>query len=382
MRTLILTWEFPPNKVGGIGSHCYDLSRKLSNMGHDVEVITYGCQESEEEIEGVKIHRVPSTWAPDTISWSLFLGHRMEKKALELHKEEKLEVIHAHDWMAVPGAVGIKKMLNIPMVLTIHSTEAGRTGITSDYSRMINDIEWYGTYEADQIITVGKDFSEEIRNRFNPPHEKLHYIPNGMDLKRYDEATKHTKRSDYAGEWEKLVFFAGRMVKQKGIEYLIDAIPEVLKEHGEAKFVLAGGGDVNEYRRMAEKRGINDKTYFLGQAEEQNIFSLFKIADASVAPSIYEPFGIVALESMAGKTPMVASSVGGLKETIKHEWSGLHTYPANSRSIADQLNRVLSDRSWGAWMGKNGRKDVEKRYGWDKIAAYTTGVYGSAMEIW
>lgn len=382
MRTLILTWEYPPNKVGGIGSHCCDLSRKLASMGHDVEVVTYGEQESTEEMDGVKIHRIPSTWAPDTISWSMFLGHRMEKKAIELHKEEPIEVVHAHDWMTVPGAIGIKKMLEIPMVFTIHSTEAGRNGINSEYSRMINDIEWYGTYEADRIITVGKDFSEEIKSRFGPPDEKVNYIPNGMDLERYDQATKNTKRSDYAADWEKLVFFAGRMVQQKGVKYLIDAIPGVLKEHKEAKFVFAGGGNIEEYMRIAAEKGVKDKTYFLGQTDEQEIFALFKISDASVAPSIYEPFGIVALESMAGKTPMVASSVGGLKETIKHEWSGLHTYPADPHSIKEQLNRVLSDGQWGAWMGRNGRKNVEKNYGWDKIAAYTTGVYGSAIGIW
>lgn len=382
MNVMLLTWEFPPNKVGGIGSHCYDLSRELASMGHEVDVITYGEQESEEETDGVRVHRVPSTWAPDTISWAMFLGHRMEKKAIEINKERKIEVLHAHDWMTVPGAVGIKKMLGIPMAFTIHSTEAGRNGVYSEYSRMINDLEWYGTYEASEIITVGRDFSEEIKSRFHPPAEKVHYIPNGMDLKRYDEATRHTRRSDYAGDWEKIVFFAGRMVRQKGVEHLIDAVPNVLKEHGDTKFVLAGGGNLDEYRAIAAQRGVRDKTYFLGQVDEQMIFSLFKIADVSVAPSVYEPFGIVALESFAGETPMVASSVGGFKETVKHEWSGLHTYPANPQSISDQLNRVLSDEKWGDWMGRNGRKDTEENYRWDKIAAYTTGVYGRAMELW
>jgi len=382
MRVMLLTWEFPPYKVGGIGSHCYDLSQSLAEMGHDVHVITYGDSEKTEQVGKVAVHRVPSANAPDTISWSIYLGQRMEKKAIELQKEGRFDLVHAHDWMTVPAAVGIKKMLGLPFVFTLHSTEHGRSGVHDSYTKMINDLEWYGTYECSELVTVGKDFCSEVRQLFRPPENKLHYIPNGIDIARFDKTTSNLDKKNFSSDWEKMVLFAGRMVNQKGVDHLLHAIPMVLREHPEAKFVLAGGGGLEHYRKTAFSLGIDHKTFFIGHVEEKVVFSLFKIADVSVAPSVYEPFGIVALESFAARTPMVASAVGGLKETIQHEWSGLHTYPASPQSIADQLNRVLWDLNWGRWMGDNGRKSAEKDFGWDKIAACTTGVYGKTLELW
>ncbi len=382
MRVLMATWEFPPFKVGGIGSHCYDLSRTLASMDHDVHILTYGDSHGQEEIEGVTVHRLPSAIAPDTISWSMFLSHQMEKKAIELSKEEKFDVVHAHDWMTVPAGVGIKKLLNIPMVFTLHSTERGRSGVHDAYTRMINDLEWYGTYESDEVITVGKDFYSEVKHMFNVPEEKIHYIRNGVDISRFDGNKADVQRADYADDREKLILFVGRLTHQKGIDYLLGSIPGVLNQHPEAKFVIAGGGAVDHYRNMAYKIGIAHKTFFTGYLPEESLISLYKKADLTVAPSVYEPFGIVALESAAARTPTVGSYVGGLKETIVHERTGLHSYPAHLQSLCDQINRSLWDEDWRKWMGSNARKMVEKDYTWGKIANWTSGVYGKAMGIW
>jgi glycogen(starch) synthase len=382
MRILMATWEFPPFKVGGIGSHCYDLSRTLASMDHDVHILTYGDNRALEKTEGVTVHRMPSTYAPDTISWSMFLSHQMEKKAIELHKEERFDVIHAHDWMTVPAGVGIKKLLNIPMVFTLHSTEKGRSGIHDSYTRMINDLEWYGTYEAGEVITVGKDFHSEVKHMFNVPESKIHYIRNGVDISRFDNNTPEVSRSEYVTDWEKLILFVGRLTYQKGVDYLLGAIPGVLKQHPEAKFVIAGGGALDHYKDMAHRIGIGHKTYFTGYLPEESLISLFKTADLTVAPSVYEPFGIVALESAAARIPTVGSYVGGLKETIIHEMTGLHSYPAHLISLSDQINRSLWDEDWRKWMGSNARKMVEKDYTWDKIARWTTGVYGKSLGMW
>ena len=382
MRILIATWEFPPFKVGGIGSHCYDLSRTLASMGHDVHILTYGDKPVQEETEGVSVHRLPSTYAPDTISWSMFLSHQMEKKAIELHKEEKFDLIHAHDWMTVPAGVGIKKLLKIPMVFTLHSTEKGRSGVHDSYSKMINDLEWYGTYEANQVITVGQDFYNEVKWLFNVPDNKIHYIRNGVDISRFDNSKTEIDRSDYAADWEKLVLFVGRLSYQKGVDYLLGSIPLVLSQHPEAKFVIAGGGALDYYKSMAHRIGIAHKTFFTGFVPEETLISLFKKADLTVAPSVYEPFGIVALESAAARTPTVGSYVGGLKETIIHERTGLHSYPAHLVSLAEQVSRSLWDENWRKWLGSNARRMVQENYTWGKIARWTTGVYGKAIGIW
>jgi glycosyltransferase involved in cell wall biosynthesis len=379
MKILMTTWEFPPIKVGGIGSHCFDLCKALSEQGAEVHVLTFGEHARHEIVDNISVHRIPSGHAPDTISWATFLGHQMEKKAIELDKEENFDVVHAHDWMMVPAGVGIKKTLDLPMVFTLHSTEHGRSGIHDSYTKMINDLEWYGTYEANEIITVGQDFYKEVRWLFNPPEDKLHYIPNGVDVDRFDTNTFSVDKNDYALDWEKIVLFVGRLTHQKGVEHLIKAMPAVLNENSDAKFVLAGGGAIDHYRGIAHAHGIGGKALFTGYVPEHVLLSLFKTSEVAVAPSIYEPFGIVALEAGAARKPIVGSFVGGLKETIVHETTGLHSYPADYKSIASQLNAALSDPFWAKRMGLNGRKRVEKNYRWNRIAALTFKCYLKAQ---
>ncbi len=382
MKDLMATWEFPPYKVGGIASHVNDLSLALTKMGHEVHVLTYGDQSSDVEQSKVFVHRLSSTYAPNTISWSMFLCQKMEKAAIRLHKEHHFDVVHAHDWMMVPAGVGIKKVLRLPMVFTLHSTEAGRSGVHDAYTKMINDLEWYGTYESDQIITVGCDFCDEVKGLFHPPEGKIHYIPNGVDMKRFEDVKFFLDKATFASDWEKVVLFVGRMSHQKGLEFLVWAAPKILRTHPEAKFVVSGGGDHSQYRSLANQLGVGSKFYFAGYTPEHLLPSLYSMATATVAPSIYEPFGIVALESSAAHTPVVGSYVGGLKDTIVHEYTGLHTYPAHVQSIIDQTDRVLSDTSWAKWMGENGHSWVSHNFTWDKISRWTTGIYGKALKLW
>ena len=384
MRILMATWEYPPVKVGGIASHVNDLSKALVRMGHDVHILTHGETKMENYDAGITIHRVPSVNnATDTVTWSIALSHKMEKEAVRLHKQYKFELVHAHDWMMVPAATGLKKLLNIPFVFTLHSTEHGRSGVHDAYTKMINDLEWYGTYEAQQVITVGKEFSAEVKSIFRVPDHKLHYIPNGVDIKKFDSAKMFAKRNDYVADWEKMVFFCGRMTYVKGVSHLLDAAPSILSEHPDAKFVLAGRGPaLPHYMQKAKSLGIWDKVYFTGYVDDETLISLYRMADLTVAPSLYEPFGIVALEAAAARRPTIGSYVGGLKETIINEFTGLHTWAANPSSIAEQVGRALSDEGWCRWLGNNGRKHVEKNFKWDKIAHWTTGVYGKALGIW
>ncbi|MFP4115780.1 MAG: glycosyltransferase family 4 protein [Candidatus Aenigmatarchaeota archaeon] len=373
MKILMLTWEYPPHKVGGVGSHCKSLAETLEGRGHDVTVLTYGEKEKRENQEDVEIYRVSAGPADDVVTWSLMLNHEIQKKATELIKEGEYDLVHAHDWSSVPAATAIKKGADLPMVFTIHSTERGRSGIHSDMSRLINDLEWYGTYEADQVITVGKDLKGEVQYHFSVPDEKLHYVPNGVDMKRFKGA--ESVRDEIALDWEDMVLYVGRLCHQKGVRHLIHAMPKVLKERPETKFIFTGGGAVDKYRNMARNVGVEDKAYFTGFVPEERLVDLYKSADATVMPSIYEPFGIVALESMAVETPVVASYVGGLKETVVHEWCGLHTYPSDPDSIDWGIQMILSDKTWNNWMGEKGKERVEENYRWEMVAELTDSIY-------
>lgn len=343
-------------------------------------MITYGEKEDTEYREGVEIHRVTSTdSASDTLSWAMHLGHQMEKKAVELAGNHDFDLVHAHDWMAVSASSGIKNTLDIPMVFTVHSTQKGRDGIDSDYQRAIHNLEWYGTYEADQVITVGREFSEEVKHTFDVPDDKVNYIPNGVDLEKFDSHTNNLNYNDYALDWEKIVLFVGRMYPQKGPGHLIEAMPHIIDRNPEAKFVMVGSGATDHYRRIARSE-VDEKVYFPGYVSDKELLSLMKTAEMTVAPSVYEPFGIVPLEAAACETPTVGSYTGGMKDTIVHEYTGLHTYPADSDSIAHQVERAMNDPGWTDWLGDNARERVEDNFRWEQISAWTTGIYSKAVK--
>lgn len=375
-----MTWEYPPIKAGGIASHCEDLTTTLADQGHEPVVIAYGDEESCEVRDGVEIHRVNATdSAANTLSWTMSLGHEIEKKAIELAKTVDFDLVHAHDWMAVPGATGIKKTLDLPMVFTVHSTQRGRDGLESEYQETIHNLEWYGTYEAEEVITVGRDISEEVKHVFEVPGEKVNYVPNGVDIEKFESTGGDLDRSGYALDWEQIVLFVGRMYPQKGPGHLIEAMPRVLDERPEAKFVMVGSGATDHYRGLAKEK-VGEKAYFPGYVPNSELVSLMKAAELTVAPSVYEPFGIVPLEAAACETPTVGSYVGGMKDTIIHEYTGLHSYPEDPDSIAYQVERALNDPGWAGWMGENARDRVEDNFRWEQIAAWTTGVYREALE--
>lgn len=380
MRPLFFTWEYPPYKAGGIAAHCEDLATTLADQGHEPVVITYGDEEDSEVRDGVEIHRVPSTnSAENTLSWAMHLGHQMEKKAIELSKGKDFDLVHAHDWMAVPGATGVKKTLGLPMVFTVHSTQKGRDGINSEYQETIHNLEWYGTYEAEEVITVGREFSEEVKHNYDVPEGKVNYIPNGVDLEKFDNHTNNLNYNNYAMDWEQIVLFVGRMYPQKGPGHLIEAMPQILEEKPEAKFVMCGSGATEHYKSIA-KDVAGDKVYFPGYVTDEELLSLMKSAEMTVAPSVYEPFGIVPLEAAACQTATVGSYTGGMKDTIIHEYTGLHTYPGDHNSIKNQVTRALEDPGWTDWMGDKARERVEDNFRWEQITAWTTGIYSEALE--
>lgn len=380
IKPLFVTWEYPPFKAGGIAAHCEDLASTLADQGHEPIVITHGPEEETEYREGIRVERVPcSDTAVNTLSWAMHLGHEIEKKAVELYKQEEFDLVHAHDWMAVPGATGIKKTLDVPMVFTVHSTQQGRDGIEGEYQQTIHDLEWYGTYEASQVITVGREFSEEVKHTFKVPEEKINYIPNGVNLEKFDNHTNNLNWNDYALDHEEIILFVGRMYPQKGPGHLIEAMPEILDRNSHAKFVMCGSGATEHYKGIAKNK-VGEKVHFPGYVSDNELLSLMKSSAMTVAPSVYEPFGIVPLEAAACNTATVGSYVGGMKDTIIHEYTGLHTYPEDSGSIAYQVNRALNDGGWTDWMGDKARQRVEDNFRWEQITAWTTGIYQKAVE--
>ena len=386
MKICMLSWEFPPRIVGGIARHCCSLTRALAQRGHEVNLVTleFPGASAYEEMDGVKIHRVPIELGhPHFLTWVLLFNHFIEKRAAKLCREEKPDIIHAHDWLVSPSAISLKHSLNVPLILTMHSTETGRAlGLHSPDSFAIDGLEWWATYEAHRIIVTSGAMKKEVRDHFGLPMEKLVTIPNATDLKRFEVSVdRQSVRRKYLLPHEKMVLFVGRLTPQKGVKYLIQAVPLVLRHHSGAKFVVVGEGWLRDsLENLARSIGYLGKILFTGFLPEHALTEIMVSADVLVVPSIYEPFGIVALEGMAAGTPVVVTQTDGLAEIVKHGQTGLLVYPRNPESIAWGVEQILSNPSYAQRLVNNARGEVRKTYNWDVIAEKTIRVYEEAVD--
>ena len=387
MKILMLTWEYPPRIVGGIARVVHDLSKRLIKDGHEVTVVTYkdGDTPAYENDKGVEVYRVENYMIhPNNfIDWIMQLNFNLIAKATEIiQKEGKFDVIHAHDWLVANAAKALKNAFDIPIVATIHATEAGRnSGIHDDTQRYINDTEWLLTYEATEVIVNSNYMKNHVQGLFGLPFDKINVIPNGINLTNFNGVDRdYDFRRQYAMDNEKIILYVGRLVYEKGVQHLISAMPKILENYHDAKLIIAGkGGMLDELKGQAEAIGLSNKVYFTGYLNSKQVQKMYKCADVAVFPSTYEPFGIVALEAMLAGVPTVVSDIGGLNEIVDHGVNGMKSYAGNSNSIADSVISLLYDKQLAANVSKKAKQKVKEEFNWNKIAQNTHYIYEQAI---
>ncbi|MHB1418509.1 MAG: glycosyltransferase family 4 protein [Bacillota bacterium] len=387
MRVLMLSWEYPPRSVGGLARHVEDLSIAAAAQGQQVHVVTCGTPGAPpyEEDQGVHIHRVDlyPVDAPDLRTWVLQLNVKMLEQAVSLvERFGKFNVIHAHDWLAAFTGRALKHAFQWPLIATIHATEAGRNhGLHNDGQRYISSVEWWLTYEAWRVIVCSWAMFHEVQNLFQLPSDKIRVIPNGVNAAKF-QFTEDSPgfRERFASPGEKIIFFVGRLVQEKGVQVLLDAMPAILAACPEAKLVVAGTGPMeNHLRHQTWSRNISTKIHFAGYIDDHTRNQLYHHATVAVFPSQYEPFGIVALEGMAAGTPVVVSDTGGLSEIVTHGINGLKAYPGDAGSLATNIIRVLRDENYAGSLRQNASRLVLDVYDWRQIARQTIEVYHQVL---
>ena len=387
MKILMLTWEYPPRIVGGIARVVHDLSKRLIKDGHEVTVITYrdGDVPEYENDKGVNVNRTENFMIHPSnfIDWIMQMNFNMIAKANELIANgEKFDVIHAHDWLVAYSAKTLKQSYNIPLISTIHATEAGRnSGIHDEVQRYINDTEWLLTYESSEVIVNSNYMKCELQRLFGLPFEKINVVPNGININNFAGIEKDYEfRRQYAMDNEKIILYVGRLVYEKGVQNLISAMPKILNGYNDSKLVIVGrGGMYDELKNQAKAIGIENKIYFTGYLNSKQVQKMYKCADVAVFPSTYEPFGIVALEAMLAGVPAVVSDIGGLDEIINHGIDGMKSYAGNSNSIADSVLTLLYDHKLCSNISKNAKAKVKEQFNWNKIAQDTHFIYEKAI---
>jgi len=210
--------------------------------------------------------------------------------------------------------------------------------------------------------------SSQIRWAYGLPEQKLAVIPNGVDVDMFNQKFERQEfRGRFASPNEKIVLFVGRLVYEKGVQVLINSLPKILTSVN-AKLVIVGDGYMmDSLKRQAESMGLTNKVFLTGFLDEQSLRSLYKCADVCVVPSLYEPFGITALEAMAARVPVVVSDAGGLSEIIEHDVTGIKVYPDNPESLAWGITSVLLNPSQATRIQSNAYRKVMNTYDWSKI---------------
>lgn len=389
MRVLILSWEYPPVMVGGLGRHVHSLAEALTGLGHEVTMLTRHASGAayDEVTGGVRVVRVPEDpplfgFEDELLAWAMALNHALTRAGLAVADQDPPDVLHAHDWLVAHAATTLKHHLRVPLVATVHATEAGRHQgwLPGPVNKAIHSVEWWLTYEARRLITCSAHMRWEVTRLFDLPPEKVDVIPNGVAVDRWrsDPATAAAVRQRYAGTGP-LVVFSGRLVYEKGVHDLISAMPRLRRRHPGIRLVVAGSGPHDgALREQARKLRLGRSVCFAGFIPDEELAALAVAADCAVVPSIYEPFGMVALEAAAAGTPLVVADVGGLREFVDHGITGLRFAPGDAAGLADAVTALLTDQVLARRCARQARQAVADGYAWPRVAELTAGAYQRA----
>jgi glycogen(starch) synthase len=385
MRVLIVSWEYPPIVEGGLGRHVRKLAEGLVREDVEVHVLTRGAREHavEETRAGVIVHRVeeppfPKDDLESFVQWVDAMNTHMRAAGADLVARFGFDLIHGHDWLVAKACEALARKSGLPYLTTIHATEFGRhQGWVGKHPQSyIHRIESRMAKRADGVITCSHYMRGHVADVFGVDEARVTVIPNGIDpddLVAVDDLA--ALRARFAAPDERLVLLIGRLVYEKGFQVALDALPGVIENLGDVRFLVAGSGTHElELKRQARKLGLDKHGTFLGWIGDDVLHSLYRIADLCVVPSLYEPFGIVALEAMASGVPCIVADTGGLREVVPNFDVGLRFRGGSSSHLATMMNTLLTDADLRDRLITEASEHV-LRFDWADVARQTLGVY-------
>ncbi|MGH2949086.1 MAG: glycosyltransferase family 4 protein [Solirubrobacteraceae bacterium] len=383
MRVLILSWEYPPIVEGGLARHVRKLSEQLGAQGVEVHVVTRGGGRlpAHEDRHGVTVHRVrepdfPTDDLDAFIAWVEHMNADMLAAARELDCE--FDLVHSHDWLVTAAARRLRDRFGVPWLVTVHATEYGRhQGWVDKHPQShIHAVERRMVRAADRVITCSHYMRGHVADVFGVAPGRVTAIPNGIDPTDLQPVANLPRlRARFAEPNEKLVLLVGRLVYEKGFHLALDAMPRLVERLG-VRFLVAGSGTAEaELKAQAERLDLMEHGSFVGWTGDDVLHSLYRIADLCVVPSLYEPFGLVALEAMASGCPCIVADTGGLREVVPGgRRVGLRFRARDSRSLARMAEQLLSDDVLRDRLVAEAGEHV-LRFDWTDVARQTAEVY-------
>jgi glycogen synthase len=400
MKTLLLTREYPPNVYGGAGVHVEYLSNELAKL-MDVEVRSFGDQ----DVAAASLRVKGYPFGGDSYD-------RVDKKlkgALEtlqtnmasLTDPIDANVVHCHTWYSHFGGILAKIAYGIPLVVTTHSLEPLRPWKREQLGRGYDLSSWVertALEMADAIIAVSEETKADVLRLFDVDAAKVNVIYNGIKIDQYQPTAEHDALLKHGVDPNMpIVLFVGRITRQKGIIHLVNAIEQI---NPEAQIVLlAGAPDTPEIAAEMEasvaavQQKRDNVIWVQEMLDKPSIIQMYSHATVFCCPSIYEPFGIINLEAMACNTAVVASAVGGIKEVVIDNETGILVplqqqtaapfEPVDpqrfSKDLADGVNKVLADSALRASMAEQGMVRAREVFSWSSIAEQTKSLYESLL---
>ena len=423
MKVLMFGWEFPPHISGGLGTACYGLTKGLAEFEDvDVDFVVpkaFG-DEDQSNMQLIGANNVPiirqevqftdlqkkityyevesgmvpyvgpeEFWKMSSKAYSektrfvetdvegrlefsgkydkdlLFEIYKYSIVAEAIAKTSEFDLIHAHDWLAYPAGIAAKEASGKPLVIHVHATDFDRSG--GSVNPQVYEIEKRGMDAADHIIAVSNMTRNMVIDRYQIDPQKVTTVYNAVEPISQEEKIRLKKGVD-----EKIVTFLGRITRQKGPEYYIEAASMVLKKMSNVRFVMAGSGDMMDAMvKRAAALKISSHFHFTGFLKGDDVFDMFRMSDVFVMPSVSEPFGIVPLEAMQSNVPVIISHQSGVSEILNY---AVKINYWDTHAMADAIYGLLNyPAMWNMFM-KHGKQEVDNLQ-WKNSAKNVRDIY-------
>ncbi len=387
MRICLVNALFHPFS-GGVEKHMYELSRELVRQGVDVTVVTARIRGTPayEEIDGVKVHRVPclEIRAPGFYPPPLIVAPGFVLRLKKLDDQHHFDIIHLQNrfFVGFDMAAVYCKLKRKPFMMTIHNARPVGISLPVTVGGLAYDwlIGRWPFALADRIIAVSEWVRGDIaKYRIDPG--KIIPVHNGIDVNAFRPSAEKNVRTQYGIGDDPMLLFVGRMITQKGVPYLIDAMPLVLKEHPRAKLFLVGRGSaLKSLKTKVAAMGLEKSVIFSGYLSEQQLKEAYGTCDLFVLPSVWEVLPIAVLEAMSSARPVVCTDAGGDREMVRDGVNGYVVPKRDPGALAEKVNLVLADAEMRARMGAASRRIAEEEFDWKLIAAQTKRVYEELLK--
>jgi glycogen synthase len=390
LRTLLISWEYPPVVEGGLARHVRKLSEQLVAAGVEIHVLTRGGGRlpEEEDRHGVIVHRVREPAYPTDVNefvhWVDDMNDHMRALGAELCDRYDFDLVHSHDWLVAGTAEPLARELGVPWLVTVHATEFGRhQGWVDKHPQShIHAVERSMVRSADHVITCSNYMRGHVASTFGVTPRRISVVPNGIDPSDLEHVAEDLGelRGRYAKPEQRLVLLVGRLVYEKGFHLALDALAGAIRKFGDVRFVVAGTGTAEaELKRQARRLRLMRHGTFLGWVGDDMLHSLYRIADLCIVPSIYEPFGLVALEAMASGCLTIVADTGGLREVVPGDGRvGRRFRSRDAESLGSILEDVLADDATRERVVSEAREHVLK-FDWETVALETQRIYSELV---